>query len=233
MSGERIWPAATRERARLHAALADPARVAIIDEVRVGDRSPAELAAGLDLASNLLAHHLSVLRRAGLVDRVRSEADRRRTYVRLCHAAPAVTGRGGDDGRTGPEPDSRRLVFVCTHNSARSQFAAASWRDRVGGAATSAGTEPAQRVHPGAVVAARRRGIDLSGATPAALAAELAGDDLVVVVCDRAYEALPRDRTVLHWSVPDPVHQDSADAFDRAFDDITERIHRLAPWSAR
>nr|BFE64286.1 hypothetical protein GCM10020063_088120 [Dactylosporangium thailandense] len=40
------------------------------------------------------------------------------------------------------------MVFVCTHNSARSQLAEALWRDRIGGAVASAGTHPAARVHP-------------------------------------------------------------------------------------
>lgn len=55
--------------------------------------------------------------------------------------------------------DVPRVVFGCTRNSARSQLAAAiwAWRSRV--PAVSAGTRPAERVHPRAVRVARRRGL--------------------------------------------------------------------------
>ncbi|HEY2686838.1 MAG TPA: ArsR family transcriptional regulator, partial [Streptosporangiaceae bacterium] len=48
-------------RAAVHAALADPARLQIIDTLGAGDTSPSELAAMLAMGSNLLAHHLHVL----------------------------------------------------------------------------------------------------------------------------------------------------------------------------
>jgi len=231
--------AGTRRRAQVHAALGDPARLAVVDALRLGDRSPTELAGALGLASNLLAHHLAVLSRAGVVDRLRSEADRRRTYVRLrWDALDGVLGLPGPDADadSAADPD-RRVVFVCTHNSARSQIAAAGWLRLVGRAAASAGTHPAERVHPGAVAAAARHGLDLTGATTAHLDDVLRPDDLLVAVCDHAYERLdPRppgtDRSILHWSVPDPVPVGTADAFDRALDDLVGRVHRLAPRSS-
>src|SRR5690625_7433567 len=67
-------------RARLHAALADPARLQIVDVLSLGDASPSELAEILTAPSNLVAHHLGVLEREGVVSRKRSEADRRRNY---------------------------------------------------------------------------------------------------------------------------------------------------------
>ena len=45
----------------MHAALGEPARLAIVDELAVSDRSPKELGERLDIPSNLLAHHLTVL----------------------------------------------------------------------------------------------------------------------------------------------------------------------------
>ena len=51
-------------RAAIHAALADPARLRIVDTLTVGDASPSELAAMLAMPSNLLAHHLNALERA-------------------------------------------------------------------------------------------------------------------------------------------------------------------------
>ena len=74
-------------RAAVHAALGDPARLRIVDMLLLGDLSPSELAAQLQMPSNLLAHHLKVLENAGVVSRHRSEGDRRRTYLRLAGSA--------------------------------------------------------------------------------------------------------------------------------------------------
>src|SRR4030095_2898851 len=100
-------------RARLHAALADPARLQIVDTLTTGDASPSELAAMLAMPSNLLAHHLRVLARTGLSARTRSEGDRRRSYLRLVH---------GQLERVHPSLNrtAARVLFVCTANSARS-----------------------------------------------------------------------------------------------------------------
>ncbi|MEL6894350.1 MAG: helix-turn-helix domain-containing protein, partial [Actinomycetota bacterium] len=145
------------ERAAVHAALGEPVRLAIVEDLARSDRAPTELSARFSLATNLLAHHLDVLERVGLIERFVSAGDRRRRYVRLVRAPlerlGIVAGRP-----SGP------VVFVCSHNSARSQLAAALWSARTGEPATSAGTHPAERVHPGAIAAARRIGLDLSEA---------------------------------------------------------------------
>ena len=60
-------------RAAVHAALADPARLHIIETLGAGDASPSDLAAMLAMPSNLLAHHLRVLEQAGLLARRRSD----------------------------------------------------------------------------------------------------------------------------------------------------------------
>ena len=79
-----------RARVAKHAALADPARLRIVDLLTLGDLSPTELQAELGMPSNLLSHHLRTLEEAGLTTRHRSEADRRRSYIRL--AAGALEG---------------------------------------------------------------------------------------------------------------------------------------------
>ncbi len=212
-------------RAGVHAALGEPTRLAIVDELSVSDRSPGELAKHFDIPANLLAHHLDALEDAGLIERFTSHGDRRRRYVRLAGPLPMESGlRIALDGRS--------LVFVCTHNSARSQLAAAIWNHRVHTApATSAGTEPAERVHPRAVQAARRRGLDLTRATPTwadpADFEDCQSTRLIITVCDRAHEELQPSDDWLHWSIDDPVEQDSAAAFNRAADDIDTRISRL------
>ncbi|MEC9052615.1 MAG: MarR family transcriptional regulator, partial [Actinomycetota bacterium] len=149
-------------RAARHAALADVTRLAVVDLLGVRDASPREICERLGLGSNLLAHHLAVLERAGVVERRRSEADRRRSYVRLVDAA-ADPGEG--DGAAVPWAGAASLLFVCTGNSARSQLAAAIWNSHRGDGvppARSAGTHPAERVDPGAVDVAVRRGLRLA-----------------------------------------------------------------------
>lgn len=65
--------ASLRARARIHAALGDPARLAVVDALTLGDASPGEIAHDLGMPTNLVAHHVKVLSEAGLVVRGRSE----------------------------------------------------------------------------------------------------------------------------------------------------------------
>ncbi|MEU8265112.1 helix-turn-helix domain-containing protein [Micromonospora sp. NPDC048999] len=211
------------ERARIHAALGDPARLAIVDALTLGDASPGEIAHTLDMPTNLVAHHVKVLTDAGLVTKGRSEGDRRRTYLRLRPEALAVLA-------TPQLTDVGRVVFVCTHNSARSQLAAALWRRRTNTDAASAGTKPAARVHPRAVAVAHRHHLDLDPAGTAHITDVVHGDDLVIAVCDNAHEELAGPvRPRLHWSVPDPVRVDTDEAFEAAYSDLADRVDRLAP----
>jgi ArsR family transcriptional regulator, arsenate/arsenite/antimonite-responsive transcriptional repressor / arsenate reductase (thioredoxin) len=213
-------------RVRIHAALADPARLRIVDRLSLGDATPGELQRMLGMASNLLAHHLRGLDRAGVISRRRSEADRRRSYLILQPAAlDELTP-------TGAAPVSR-IVFVCTANSARSQLAAALWERASAVPAGSAGTHPAERVAAGAVEAARRHGLRLRDSTPRAIADVVGDDDYVITVCDRAHEELatPDSGTTArsHWSIPDPVRAGSPSAFDAAYDELSRRVDHLAP----
>lgn len=211
---------AIEKRAAVHAALGEPVRLAIVEDLRRSDRAPSDLAARFTLPGNLLAHHLDVLERAGVIDRVVSSGDRRRRYVRLrTHALRGLAALA--------RPRPGRALFICTHNSARSQLAAALWRERTGEPADSAGTHPADHVHAGAVAAARRAGLDLSGAHPRALApADTA--DVVVTVRDRAHEELDAPPGWWHWSIPDPVDAGKPRAFDAAVAQLDERITALA-----
>jgi ArsR family transcriptional regulator, arsenate/arsenite/antimonite-responsive transcriptional repressor / arsenate reductase (thioredoxin) len=214
-------------RARMHAALGDPSRLAVTDLLALGDLSPGEIGTRLDIPGNLLAHHLRVLEAAGVVRRLRSEGDARRVYVSLAVAPP---------GSPVPRlPRVDRVVFVCTRNSARSQFAAALWRASSAVAVASAGTAPAETVHPAAVAVGAAHGLRLAGVRPADVRDVLAGEpgDLVVAVCDAAHEILASVRADagprLHWSVPDPVRGSSPRAFESALDDLRARVTRLAP----
>lgn len=138
-----------------------------------------------------------MLEQVGLIERSRSSGDGRRRYVHLRQRALD----GLVPGKTvAPTP----ALFVCSANSARSQLAAALWRRCTGQPATSAGTHPAPRVHPGAIAAATRAGLDLGGASPRAL----------TEVAD-------------HWSIPDPVPVGTKAAFDAAVAELTDRIRTV------
>jgi protein-tyrosine-phosphatase len=208
------------ERAAVHAALGEPVRLAIVEDLAVSDRSPTELAVRFSVPSNLLAHHLDVLEEVGLIERFVSAGDRRRRYVRLVRTPLAGLG-------VAPAQPGGQVVFVCSHNSARSQLAAALWTARTGGTATSAGTHPADRVHPEAVAAGSRAGLDLTHATPRMF--ELPGSaELVVTVCDQAHEELDPEPTWWHWSLPDPVEDGSGAAFDAVITELDDRISAVA-----
>ena len=207
-------------RASVHAALGDPIRLAIVDDLATTDRSPVELGHRFELTSNRLAHHLDVLERAGLIERFGSSGDRRRRYVRLVRAGLDAIGL------TVAIPDGL-VLFVCTHNSARSQLAAALWEARTGRPASSAGTAPTT-VHPMAIAAAARAGLDLTGAT-ARHVDDAPDAALVVTVCDQAHEALPAEPSRWHWSTPEPTAVGTDDAFDQALSLLDARIRTVNP----
>ena len=167
----------------MHAALADPARLQITDTLLAGDASPSELAAMLAMPSNLLAHHLHVLEQAGIITRRRSEGDRRRTYLRLIPGAldplapPAARA-------------ARRVLFVCTANSARSHLAAALWRRASIVPAVSAGTHPAAGDRSRRDRRRRRHRLPLPRLRPRHISDVRQEGDLVVTVCDLAHEEL-------------------------------------------
>jgi len=213
--------AAVELRAARHAALADSTRLRIVDLLTMGDASPSELQDRFAVPSNLMAHHLSVLHEHGIIERSRSEGDHRRSYVRLIPGSLDIL-----------EPVSsaaaRRVLFVCTANSARSQLAAALWTRASRIPATSAGTHPAEQIAAGAIAAAQRNELPIRPERPRALDAVMSDDDFIVTVCDSAHEELG-DLGAVHWSVPDPVPVGTDAAFDRALRDIERRIRELAP----
>jgi protein-tyrosine-phosphatase/DNA-binding transcriptional ArsR family regulator len=210
-------------RADAHAALAEPHRLAIVDALALGDLSPGELGERTRQSSNLLAHHLGVLEHAGLVRRRRSDGDGRRSYLTLAWENPIVAATT----IAGVAPAGTRVVFVCSANSARSQMAASLLASTSRSAVASAGTTPAQAIHPLAIDELERHGLAPLSPTPASAADVVTPNDIVVAVCDNAYEDMGPHNVALHWSVPDPAHGE-ADAFRAAFENLTPRVGRLA-----
>ena len=130
-------------------------------------------------------------------------------------------------------PNKSRVLFLCTHNSARSQMAEGLLR-ALGGdrfEAFSAGTE-ATHVRPLAVRAMAELGIDISHQASKTLDRYLDQPfDIVITVCDQANEACPvffGARQRLHWSFPDPSAEGTQDQqvqrYRQVRDGIRDRI---------
>ena len=209
------------QRAEVFAALGEPVRLRIVEQLTLSDGLPSDLARHLGIGSNLLAHHLNVLVGSGLVRRLRSEGDQRRTYLQLVpDVMPTLAGQTVDV--------PARVLFVCTANTARSQLATLLWQALSDVPSASAGTHPAEAVDPGAIAAAKRHGLRLAkGSHPRDLGEVQQPGDLVITVCDRAHEELA-DPAALHWSVPDPVPVGTTNAFEAAVRDLNHRVHGLA-----
>jgi len=129
--------------------------------------------------------------------------------------------------------NKERVLFVCTHNSARSQIAEA-WlrvlsRDRFHVA--SAGTAPTQ-LHPLADFVMGERGVSMHWHKAKGLSAVGTHWDYVITVCDAAFEKCPEfslKTSRLHWSIPDPAavtgtFTERLEAFQRARDQLAARI---------
>ena len=102
----------------------------------------------------------------------------------------------------------KTAIFACIHNAGRSQMAAAFFTalaDPTRATALSAGTEPAERVHPEVVEVMREVGVDVSGARPTRLTDELAqGASLLVTMgCGESCPFVPGLER-LDWNLPDP-----------------------------
>jgi arsenate reductase len=122
-----------------------------------------------------------------------------------------------------------RALFVCLHNAGRSQMSEALFERRAGGRheAESAGTQPAERVHPGVVEAMLEVGVDLSGRRPRGLSRELAerADVVVTMGCGDECPYIPGKRYV-DWDLPDPKDLPT-DEVRRIRDEIARRVEEL------
>jgi arsenate reductase len=126
----------------------------------------------------------------------------------------------------------KKVLFLCTGNSCRSQMAEAIVNARMGEEwqAVSAGTKPAGYVHPKALEALREIGIQHEGRSKRADEFREVDFDLVVTVCDSAAEECPvwlgRGKRV-HHSFPDPALTDDLDDFRKVRDEIAQVIPKI------
>jgi arsenate reductase len=137
----------------------------------------------------------------------------------------------------------KRVLFLCTHNSARSQMAEGLLRKMAGDQfeVFSAGTEKT-RVQPLAIEAMREIGIDITSHTSKTLEA-FAGEkfDYVITVCDRANEScpiFPGDTQRIHWSFDDPTaaigsEDEELRAFRTVRDAIQNRLRMFVTFATR
>ena len=120
-------------------------------------------------------------------------------------------------------------LFVCLHNAGRSQMSRALFEQVAGGrhSAASAGTTPAERVHPEVVEVMRELGIDVSGRRPQKLTTELAepADVVVTTGCGDECPYLP-GKHYLDWELEDPKGR-SVDEVRAIRDDIARRVAAL------
>jgi arsenate reductase len=122
-----------------------------------------------------------------------------------------------------------RVLFVCLHNAGRSQMSKALFERAAGGVheAESAGTTPAERVHPEVLEAMREIGVDLSGARPRGLTREMAerADVVVTMGCGDECPYVPGKR-YLDWDLPDPKGRPLEEVREIR-DEIARRVQEL------
>ena len=246
--------------------LAHDVRWTLVTALAESDRRVQELVELLQRPQNLVSYHLRLLREGQIVTERRSSADGRDIYYSLdldhlrtlylesgqaLHSALACAESVTESLQTeavaadtdGETKRPYRILFLCTHNSARSQLAEGILRSQGGSAVQvfSAGSEPAT-VHPLAIRAADALGVDINGHR-AKLMDEFAGQtfDAVITVCDKVREVcpvFPGDPHQVHWSFADPAavtgtEEEKLQAFQQTAQELTTRISYLRLMLAR
>lgn len=122
------------------------------------------------------------------------------------------------------------VLFACVHNAGRSQIAAALFNrdaDPAKARAISAGTQPADRVHPEVVAVMREHGLDLSGQQPQQLTADLAAQAqwLITMGCGDECPVVPGTKRD-DWPLADPKGQ-SANSVREIAAEVEARVERL------
>jgi protein-tyrosine-phosphatase len=227
-----------------------PLRWRILTELAHSDRLVSELTNRLGRPQSLMSYHLGRLRAAHLVTPRRSSADARDVYysANLAHCGQLLSSAGGalhpglqlvplPDREPNDWLDARRVLFLCTGNSARSQIAEAliGHLSNHSVEAFSAGSHP-KNLHANAVCVMRERGIEIGGKRVKHLSEFVAQRfDYVISLCDKVREVCPEfpgQPETIHWSMPDPAGQGGSDeetypAFQRTAAELETRIRFL------
>lgn len=228
--------------------LAHDVRWQMLTALVESDRRVQELVEILQRPQNLVSYHLRLLREGQVVHERRSSADGRDVYysLDLDHLREMYVDGGQllhpalvEDVEREVVAEERpyRVLFLCTHNSARSQLAEGILRAHGGDLVQvfSAGSEPGQ-VHPLAIRAAAAMQIDISEQRSQHMD-EFVGQpfDYIITVCDRVREVcpvFPDDHKQIHWSFPDPAEVPGSEeaqyqAFVQTARELSTRIHYL------
>jgi len=232
--------------ARFLRLLADESRQAIVRLLARSDRRAGEIGAAVRLLPNAVSYHLRQLRDLGVLHDRRSSADARDVYYQLdigrLFALYAAAGDALYPGMSTPlgqlhkqldTPHSLsrplRVLFLCTHNSARSQMAEAILRQMGGDQvqAFSAGSLPTE-VHPEALATLREAGIDASGLSAKSLERFIGEPlDYIITVCDRVRDvcpSFPGDPAQAHWSIADPAVVEDPEQRAKSFREVLSEL---------
>jgi ArsR family transcriptional regulator, arsenate/arsenite/antimonite-responsive transcriptional repressor / arsenate reductase (thioredoxin) len=223
--------------------LAHDLRWGLVSALARSDHRVNELVRLLDQPMNLVSYHLKQLRDQHLVTERRSSADGRDVYYSLdldtlrtryfatgAALHPTLTPTQGQRRDQTEAPTTpARVLFLCTHNSARSQMAEALLRHFGGNrvVAFSAGSQPTE-VHSEAVRAMAALGIDISQQQSKHLDAFADQSfDYIITVCDRVREVcplFPNDPERIHWSFADPAAVEDDATRQRAFQQTAQQL---------
>lgn len=229
--------------------LADETRLAIVRLLALSDHKAGELGERIQLPSNAVSYHLKQLRGVGLIRDRRSSADARDVYYRVdLDRLAQLYSEAGDmlypglgatsqnqqtntasaaQGRKLTKP--LRVLFLCTHNSARSQLAEALLRQMGGDQVEvySAGSMPTE-IHPDAVAVLNELRIDPSSLYAKSLDRFIGEPfDYIITVCDRVRDicpAFPGDPNQIHWSIADPVVVEDPERRQQAFHEVAREL---------
>lgn len=231
-----------------------PVRWNLLTRLARSDERVQDLIEQLKLPQNLVSYHLRQLRDGHLVHERRSSADERSVYYSLdfeqfqtlflaagkrLHPAMVDASSSSEDEKSqSPPKPPLRVLFLCTHNSARSQMAEALLREVSHGAIEtfSAGSAPASHIHPLALRAMEAIGINMHEQYPKHFDRYREQHfDAIVTVCDRVREVCPTfpdDPERIHWSFPDPAEIIGSEevqyaAFERMGLQLTTRLRLL------
>jgi thioredoxin type arsenate reductase len=226
--------------------MAHDLRWQILQVLANSDLRVQELSQAIGQPQNLISYHLQKLHQAHLILEHKSISDGREIYYgldfeaiddqlsslgHLIHPALSLINL---ENRT---VENKRVLFICTHNSARSQMAEGILGNQAGErlSISSAGTEPTA-IHPMAIKAMAKRGIDISHqAAKGVDSFQNQAFDFVITVCDRARETcpvFPGNPAQIHWSIPDPTEitgstDDQFKQFEAVADQLTLRVKYL------
>lgn len=198
----------------------------LVQHLARSDYRVQDLVEKLKLPQNLVSYHLKQLRQGKLVTERRSHADERSVFYSLdlehlqmlyraagetLHPVMTADFTASLPQRMNGSQPPARVLFLCTENSARSQMAEALLRHLSHGAveAFSAGSMPAEQIHPLARRCMEEHGIDMRRQYPKHFEFFRGQHfDAVITVCDRVLESCPTfpdDPERIHWSFLDPA----------------------------